>query len=299
MDADQLVLDRWAQIAQQAMLGYSGCFKPFFAEPDRLPRDTEFTLGQLHLRATSTSETALFITSHLKLWDAEILLRSVLEATLKFVFICVGEGDERERRVDEFLHVLPEIARLRRHRRAKELLARVPDRDAPQWLPLRELLMPDAELARHAARFPRDAKSRLEGKWGFTQIAESLDKTGGRFQDLVGLLFSYGMASHSVHSDGDAILIMCDRERRGEEREKSLEFAHAARMISDTMTYSLIRALAAYLLRGWDTRPILEVRRQFEPFQADLYLASEHWRAVEYGPRTTAGSVSDAAGPAA
>src|SRR5437016_5660870 len=111
MNEIQVQLNRWAVWAQQALLGYSACFRAFYQGPHRLPKDTEFSLGQLHLRATSTSETAIFITTHLKLWDAEILLRSVMEATLKFVFICVGEGEELARRVDEFLHVLPEIAR--------------------------------------------------------------------------------------------------------------------------------------------------------------------------------------------
>jgi hypothetical protein len=208
MDDIQIQLNRWAVSAQQALLGYSACFRPFYQGPDRLPQDIEFSLGQLHLRATSTSETAMFITTHLKLWDAEILLRSVMEATLKFVFICVGEGEELGQRADEFLNVLPEIARLRRHRRAEEFLACVGNRDDPRWRPLRDLLLHEAELQTLTARFPKDARSRLEGKWGFTQIAEALAKTGGRFSNLTSLLYPYGMGSHSVHQDGNAILMM-------------------------------------------------------------------------------------------
>jgi hypothetical protein len=136
----------------------------------------------------------------MKLWDAEILVRCVMEATLKFLFICAADEHEQPIRVDEFMNVLSKIASLRRHRRAAALLKRASDKDGfCGQKPVSDVLLSDHEVAEISTAFPKETRARLEGKWGFTQMAESLGRADNCFQDLEALLYSYGMGSHSVH----------------------------------------------------------------------------------------------------
>jgi hypothetical protein len=189
----QTLLRKWAAHTQQALIDYSECFRVLYQDPNRQPRDTEFVLGQLQVRATSTSDSVLFIVPEMKLWDAEILLRSVMEATLKFVFICTADEAERCVRVNEFLNVLPKITGLRRHRRAKDFLNRLPDNSGfLGQKPMGDVLLPDQEVAEISEAFPKEMRARLEGKWGFAQMAESIGRADNRFQELQGLLYSYG-----------------------------------------------------------------------------------------------------------
>lgn len=282
MDLVEVALRKWASDAQRSLVEYSECFKPFHAEPGRLPEETDFTLGQLHFRATCTSDTAIFLTAHSKWWDADVLLRSVMEATLKFVFICAAEGEEQGRRVDEYLNVLPAIARLKRHRRARECLATVKDAEGKEWRPVREHLLPDDEVLAISEKYPKDLRSRLEGKWGFTQIAESLAKSGERFRGVAALLHTYGIWSHSVHLDGDAVLTMWEREHRSPEREQAIGLAHGARNIGHVMHFAQARALAACTARNLDKSPVQDVARRYEPLHTELLSAYELWHDVEY-----------------
>src|SRR5579864_8176641 len=66
-----------------------------FAEADRI--------GQLlALSCHSTSESTLFLVSAHRYWDAEILLRSVLEGTYKYIYLTMGEPAEREQRAHDY-----------------------------------------------------------------------------------------------------------------------------------------------------------------------------------------------------
>ena len=287
MMPNEIQLPSWANAAQDALVAYARLFRAVITAPTRLNEQVEFTLGQLQLRAASTSGSALYLISETKLWDAEILLRTVAESSLKFTFICIGDESAQRARTDEFLVVLPEIARLKRHRRAEELIQRVADVDTGQWQPIKDILLSPAEHQALSARYPKARRDSIEKKWGFTRIAEELGRSGTQFQDLVAMMYSYGMGSHAVHQDGDAILMMWEREQRGEERARAVELAHGARGISDVMTFAYLRARAAYVAAALDPTPVQEVAERWKPLTRELHQAYASFQEVEYLPTTT------------
>jgi hypothetical protein len=261
-------------------------FRAVFTAPTRLNEQVEFTVGQLQLRAASTSGSALYLISELKLWDAEILLRTVAESSLKLTFICIGDESEQQARTDEFLVVLPEIARLKRHRRAEELIHRVADVHPEQWRPITDVLLSPEEYQALNARYPKARRDSIEKRSGFARIAEELGRSGKQFQDLVAMMYSYGMGSHAVHQDGDAILMMWEREQRGEERIRAVEQAHGARGISDVVTFAYLRARVAYVAADLNPKPVQEVADRWKPLMRELDQAYASFREVEYLPTT-------------
>lgn len=282
MHANQLKLDMWANEAQSAVYDYAACFRTLVQASDRLPEQVEFAIGQLQLRAALTSDSALNLIIQLKLWDAEILLRTVAESSLKLTFIAIGNSDEQRVRANEFLVKLPEIAQIKRQRRAEDLLSRVPDREANKWRPIRDVLLSPQQIQAFEARHPKRSRDNLERKWGFARITDELGKSGTAFEHLSAMMYSYGMGSHSVHQDGDSILMMWERERRSEEHLAAVELAHGARGISDVVTFAWLRARAAYKAMNLDTSPIDSVAEKYDSLFDDLHQAHEAFHSVEY-----------------
>jgi hypothetical protein len=58
------------------------------------------------------------------LWDAEILMRPIIEASLKVLFISYTSPDERSLRIQEFWVALPEITDLKQSERARMAIER-------------------------------------------------------------------------------------------------------------------------------------------------------------------------------
>jgi hypothetical protein len=56
----------------------------------RLQGAHQLILRQLLISCHLSSESVLILVSNVRLWDAETILRSVIEGTFKFVYLCLG-----------------------------------------------------------------------------------------------------------------------------------------------------------------------------------------------------------------
>jgi len=74
-------------------------------------------IAQLQISCHLTSESTLLLILNCKIWDADILLRSVLEGTFKLIFLLKGSNEEQISKAKEYWELLPDIMRLRRHLR--------------------------------------------------------------------------------------------------------------------------------------------------------------------------------------
>jgi hypothetical protein len=282
MHDNQIQLASWANEAQSAVYDYATCFRPVFNGPDRLPSDVEFAIGQLQLRAALTSDSVLNLLIQLKLWDAEILLRTVVESSVKLAYIAVADLQEQHARALEFLILMPEMLRLKRHRRVEAFLASVPNPEADMWRAIRDIQLSAEEIQAISDRHPRSVRDNMERKWGFARITDELGKSGTEFQNLSAMMYAYGMGSHAVHQDGDAIMMMWEREQRRPEHVATVEFAHGARLISDVVTFAAIRARAAYKALTLDADPIAKVSERYEWLFEELHCAYDSFHALEY-----------------
>jgi hypothetical protein len=287
----QRQLIAWCVQAQDLVQSYATCFAPVNknSEPDRIG----FVLNQLQFRTALTSVSVLKLVTELRLWDAEILLRTVVEGSLKFGFIASAPAGESAERTHEFLDALPEITSLKRHRRAQLLLTHLSD-DDPQWRPIREVVLSTDCVAELEEKYPKPVRDALERKWGFTRMVESLAKAGGPYAPLSGLLYNYGMASHSSHLDGDAVLMMWERDRRPQDRLEAVELAHGARLIGDVLTFADFRTSAFYKFHGADTDTLKNVRSLRDTLISRLSIAHDRFHVAEYSEQEAEASRHDA-----
>lgn len=80
-------------------------------------RDECSTIGKLLSASARSTESALLLMAYGQLWDAEVLIRSVFESTLKFAYLTQSQ-DTFKARYREFADEQPEIIALQDDRKA-------------------------------------------------------------------------------------------------------------------------------------------------------------------------------------
>lgn len=273
----------WASKGSKAIDEFLDLTSPFLLEQPQIDPQLQWVLKQLAISCSQTSESALLLISYEHLWDAEILVRSVIEGTLKYAFLCVGSGTELLEKVQEYWEDLPEITRMKRHGRVQAFFDEVDNPDAEAWRSVRDLLMQPDELNALRSQYPRGRRQQLEQKWSFSEIIRSLSNAGvPGLEAMHTLAYGYGMASHLVHQDADAMGIIWDRRQREDERRIPLEIAHAARLISDLIVMAMLRATMTYKLHNQETKPAQDLYQAYQVIQDELSEAITQWGNVEY-----------------
>jgi hypothetical protein len=286
-NAQELLLVRWTGLCNEHVLVFLNWCLPILKDAGLIEPQSGFVLNLLGLSCHTTGESALLLTRFGRVGDAEIVLRSVLEGTAKYLFLCTQDPSTRAERVEEYWNLLPEFDRLKRHERIAQFRSVIGDM-SPSADTLRELLLSEEEAARLRAAYPRKQRQALAQRWSFTEIIRALAlEIPGR--EAVGMLaHAYGASSHTTHQDADGTAMIWERLRRGDERRELIHLAHASRQVRDVFTFAMLRAIATYRIAQCDINPIKEFWAAQTPFLDELTEAERAWWAVErqYSPPT-------------
>lgn len=249
------------------------------------PGEQRETLGDLLTAAARSSESALLLTASAQLWDAEILVRSAFEASLKFVYL-LQDPMQFAVRYQEYRYALTDIALLKDHAKASDFLDLLLDRDAPQWRPMRETLLPEPERADLSGRYPKAVRRALETKWGFAGMLGELSRSGDpALRGFAGLAHGYSMASHVAHADHIGTSVPMEIERRPPDRRDVVLQAHGTRLMSDVMSCLEMRLLFGCRFTHRPMEPVAEALRSMNELRDRFGLAEEAWLSKEYPAR--------------
>lgn len=188
------------------------------------------------------------------LWDAEIILRSISEASFKALYVCSGSKEARERRLHEFWEAHGAIARLRQSARASEAMRLYSEGD-PNRRIFEPMIVGREERKEIDAAWPPSVRKEISRRWSFLAIAQELIKRleSPEERSLFGaLLHNYGLSSHMVHADDQALSLIWDRHNRGERERQLLEASHLGRVLSDSLAYLGLVGLAFARASGFD-----------------------------------------------
>jgi len=211
-----------------------GLFSHYGSEPTVVT----VTLKRLFWYLGSRSQAVSFLISYEYSWDAEIILRSFYETAAKILFICFADEGEKSDLVDEFWNGLGPINDRRTARKAAfaEQAFEKGSVSASIFTMLQDGRVFDLET-----EGSKSERKRLEKKWSFSEIIDTLDRRAVEGKPLKGietLSHMYGMASHLIHADKNAMDLMHDRATRETEERKVLEASHLARIMSDQVSLS-------------------------------------------------------------
>jgi hypothetical protein len=186
-------------------------------------------------------------------------------------------------RHSEFALDLFSIALMKDHLKCLELLAAASDPDDPQWRPIKDRLLPDAELAELRATYDRVHRRELENRWGFTGLVSELSRSGDPFfRGLGSMAHGYSMASHVHHMDMVGASIPLERDQRSAERRETIHMAHEAHLVSDLLVFLFIRLSVGYRFIGTDLAPLKEAWSKIQALNDKLGIAHSTWMGVEY-----------------
>jgi len=217
-----------------------------------------------------------------------VIVRSVVEGSLKFVFLLTGDEPERKQKLHEYADVLFEMSALKRNARLEEFLHVIDNPDAVEWRPFREMMLPPESIAALKIKYPRDARRAVEQRWSFGGICSALKRSDDPALSGLGhLMHNYGMSSHVAHQDSVGVGMVWERNGRSRERRDAVELAHGARLISDVCMMSWLRARTLFIRCGVDLAVLKPLGERVEDLHGKTNSAMKHFDSVEYGPFAT------------
>lgn len=240
------------------------------------------TVAELLSACARSSESVLLLCAYGQLWDADVVGRSVVEGTLKFVYL-LQSRDLFQQRHQEYAVDLFDIALLKDHKKALELLEVVKNSASREWLPIREILLSDKEVAGIKSRLPQAQRRALETKWGFAGLVGQLSQSSDPdFAHSAALLHGYAMSSHTLHADVIGVSVVMERERRSQERKELVHLSHLRRLINDQLLFFWFRLVVGYRFVGESTGALVEAKKQIDMLDSSFDSVVAQWMDVEY-----------------
>ncbi len=233
--------------------------------------------------AARSTESTLLLASYGQLWDAEVVLRSVFEASMKFAYI-VQTHENFEKRHDDFAEHQFQMALMKDDQKARDLLAALRDPNAPAWKPIRDMVLPDGERDHLRGKYDKAARRAVETRWGYAGLLNALTNSGDKvYEGFAGLAHGYAISSHIGHADYVGVSIPLERDLREPERRNAVHMTHLARLISDCFTCFLLRLNSVYRLISCDTAPLSIVAEQVSDLCSAMSPYYDDWLQMEYG----------------
>lgn len=283
----------WADQTQESCINLLHEMRPFSVYKDWRP-DQRRDIADLLTASARSTQSAIYLIREGCPWDAEILMRSTIEATLKFIYI-ISDPQQFEVRMREYSRDLFDIGLLRSHEKAQEFIKSVSDPDNRDWDPIRDLILSDDELISLRANYPRGIRRDLERRWGFTGLIASLAQSDlPEATQIPTLLHTFNVASRIHHADAHGASIVLERDGRSIERRTAIHLAHSARLLSDAIHYTLMRLFAAYRFIGVDPSPVKEVYDRSAELLVQFESAYAEWMEKEYEAGRKSSSESNA-----
>lgn len=256
--------------------------KPIAAHPTWSSEERSL-LAMLLTSSARSTESVFLLCSYGQLWDAEMVLRAVAEATLKTAYILQSK-DSFHARVVEYSTDHFNISLLKDDSKVRNTLAALGKPNSREWRPLRERLLSEENLNELSLFYDKKARRSIESRWGVGGLLNSLRKdASNRVSGFDALLHNYSLSSHLQHADYIGISLPYDRESRDEEGRDALELAHLSRLISDCFSFMSLRLLSGYLFLDLDLKPIRDGHRRIEDLEKGFGTTFEDWMKVEYG----------------
>lgn len=234
--------------------------------------------------------SVLHLVEGMRLWDAERVMRSVIEGTAKFGYLLESPSTFTARCI-EYRDVLPAIAKVRWHTHASEALKALAGTPGGELRAYKDLLISDEEVAEIRAAYPREMRKDIERRWGFTALVDAVSQPGGAFGPTGRLLLhGYSIGSHLEHMSYEGTDMPLERDQRPKERRDAIELAHAAKLIGDCFQFTFLRALAVHRFLTLDFNALLAVEARHKALVGELEEAGSEWERIEYASATADGS---------
>jgi hypothetical protein len=241
---------------------------PVFKEKSDVPEIVQFVLTSLYSSCYSTSESALLLISYRRLWDLEILKRTILEGTTKLLFIILGSEEDMIQKSYEFYYVIPELKQLNNHNKAMACLTKN-EGIAHKSPEIKSHILTEEKVIELEGKYPKNLRKILNQKWSFSEMIRTLEKEEPEYtSSITATYYKYSLGSHFVHQDGNGLIRMWDRRELEMPKRNELELVQGVSGIFDILYLAIVRLELYFGIHHLDTSPIDELDKKISEFQS-------------------------------
>ena len=168
---------------------YLEAMGPYIVKADQLTKEMFFALAPLYREEYgrwqdvtvslfsslhSTSENIFILLLENAVFEADILLRTLMEGTAKFCYLIKGTEEEREEKYIEYKIKLGEIDRLTDHQRALEAIAILEQYSTNNTLPFRSQVLSEEEASELQQKYPAKIRNEIKQRWNYQNLLRAL-----------------------------------------------------------------------------------------------------------------------------
>lgn len=136
----------------------------------------------------STSESILILLLNQSIFDADVLLRTVMEGTIKYCYLMTGTDAEKKEKYIEYKIKLADIAKISDHKKAIEAIDILREFSNNSTKPFECDILSDEQLSELKEKYPKKMQNKLKQKWSYQALLRSLAKTNHEYEAQLGTL---------------------------------------------------------------------------------------------------------------
>jgi len=195
----------------------------------------------------STSESILILLYNQAIFDADILLRTVMEGTIKYCYLMMGTPEERNDKYIEYKEKLTDLDKLSDHRKAKETIRILQEFYANSTKPFEYSILDENELKRLQEIYPHKVRDEIKRKWNYQALLRAIAKNSSEYEAQIGTLSTYSFTSHFCHCDWTGVSTrQAQIEDSLTDQSEIFDIGHAVRIIANALSMYIFR-VAEYM----------------------------------------------------
>lgn len=222
--------------------------------------DTQRVTIPLFTSLHSTSESILILLQNQAVFDADILLRCLMEGTVKYCYLMNGTEEERKEKCEEYRIILCEIDKLSDHKKSKEAIEILKEFSQNNLTPFEVMVLSDEEEVSLTAKYSASKRNEYTRKWSYQTLLRALAKDHKEYEAQLGTLSTYATTSHFCHFDWTGVSahqeqIMSSRDGSNE----VYDYMHALRILSNVLSLYLFRVVEYLRGNHYSTKELADI----------------------------------------
>lgn len=190
----------------------------------------------------SASESILILLLNQAIFDADVLLRTVMEGTAKYCYLMTGSQQEHYDKYIEYKYKLTEIDKLLDHFKAVETIEILKKYSDNSTKPFELSVLTEDEADQLKKLYPAKVRNEIKGRWSYQSLLRSLADIHPEYKAQLGSFSTYSLTSHFGHFDWTGVS-MRQLQIMSSPNEDDIIFdiAHATRIVSNLLSFYIFR----------------------------------------------------------
>lgn len=236
----------------------------------------DFAFGQdvtipLFVTLHSYSESVLVLLQNGATIEADILLRSTMEGTVRYCYLMTGDEVERKKKYYEYKVIMPDIDRLKDHKKAQIAIKILNRFTNSNTKPFENMILADEEIDDLKNRYSNKYKNELKKKWSYQYLLNELASSREEYEAQLGSLSTYALTSHYCHLDFIGLSDNLNRIMLSKnDGNITIDFAHSLRIVGNIISFYLFRVLEYMRCNNYFPKNVSSLCLNMLKFSKDL-----------------------------